>query len=344
MSSLFERGLLGILCRTGSCFLACCAAAISGDIAQAQFIYGVDVSHYQGSINWTSAKNAGTVFAFAKATEGVDFIDDTFTMNMTNARAAGVYIAPYHYARVDSFEGPTDATSEANDFVDAIQQYYQTPGYVLRPALDLEEVPNDGRAIKPYESQWVRDFMGVVQSRLGVTPIIYTNTNYATNYLESNISQYDLWLANWNYAPPSVPPSSADGIFNGWKFWQYTSSGSVAGIPGNVDRDVYRGTLAEMLAEFQGVKPTGDINSDGKVDGADFVKWQRNLGRTGASATFANGSANGDSTINAADLAVIESQFATAGALSSASAVPEPGAGALFWMAIIGAMRRRRAG
>src|SRR3954467_13441818 len=100
--------------RRASFVFAYAVAALLGRDVRAQFIYGVDVSTYQGTINWTTAKNAGTVFAFAKATEGADFIDSKFTTNMTNAIAAGVYISPYHFARVNSFEGPTDATSEAN--------------------------------------------------------------------------------------------------------------------------------------------------------------------------------------------------------------------------------------
>jgi len=324
--------------------VVCGLALSAAGTARAQFIYGVDVSSFQGTITtaeWTTAKNAGTVFAFCKATEGVDFIDSTFTTNMTNAAAAGVYIAPYHFARVDSFEGSTDATNEAHDFVEAIRPYYQTPGFVLRPALDLETVPDNGATIKTYESQWVRDFMSYVQTNLGVTPIIYCNTNYATNYLESNISQYDLWLANWNYTPPSVPPSSADGIFNGWKFWQYTDAGSVSGI-GTVDRDVYKGTLAQMLASFQGVKPSGDFNNSNKVDGFDFLTYQLNEGRTGSAATFARGNANGDMAIDSADLSILRAQFGTAGAVSALAAVPEPAGGTLGMMALIGLRHVKR--
>ncbi len=335
-----NRPLFPVLRLATTCLLVLAAAAS----ANAQFIYGVDVSTYQGTIttsDWTSAKNSGIQFAYCKATEGVGFVDSQFTNNMTSAMAAGVYIAPYHFARVDSSEGATDATSEAHDFVEAIRPYYQTPGFVLRPALDLETVPNDGRAIKPYESQWVRDFMTYVQTNLGVTPIIYTNTNYATNYLESDINQYNLWLANWNYTPPNVPPASADGIFRGWNFWQYADSGTVPGI-GSVDHDVYRGTLAQMLSFFQGVKPTGDVNNDGKVDGKDLLIWQRNVGRTGTAATFARGNANGDGTIDAADLAVMQAQWGTAGVASAVSAVPEPAAITLALIGALGLLRKSR--
>src|SRR5690349_13081852 len=80
----------------------------------AQYIYGIDVSNYQSTANWTSLKNAGTMFAFAKATEGVDFIDASFTKHMTNASAAGVYVGPYHFGRINSnISNPNDAIDEA---------------------------------------------------------------------------------------------------------------------------------------------------------------------------------------------------------------------------------------
>src|SRR5437868_11122779 len=87
---------------------------------------GVDVYSGQGAINWTSVKNAGTTFAFAKATEGVGFTDSSFATNMTAAKSAGVIIGPYHFARPDSFNtDPSDAANEANYFVNTIQSYYQ---------------------------------------------------------------------------------------------------------------------------------------------------------------------------------------------------------------------------
>jgi GH25 family lysozyme M1 (1,4-beta-N-acetylmuramidase) len=324
--------------------LAAGLAALLGAAAPAaaQFVHGIDVSTHQGVVNWTNVKNAGIQFAFAKATEGVDFVDSRFTLNMANAPAAGVYIGPYHYARPDSFENdPLDAAKEANDFVDAIQPYYNTPGFVLRPVVDMEESDLEGVANpKAFLSEWLRDFQAVVQSRLGFSAIVYSSTSYINSYYESNISQYPLWLANWNYAPPNVPPASADGIFNGWDFWQYTSTGSVGGIS-PVDRDVYQGTLAEMLAEFQGVAPHGDFDRDGDVDGADLSIWQRNVGLSGAAALFSRGNADGDWDVDAADLAIWKRDFAAAAA-PAAAAIPEPTTAALVLVAIAPLAAARR--
>src|SRR3954467_1740771 len=99
-----------------------------------EYQQGIDVSHFQGNIDWNAVRNAGIKFAFVKATEGVDFVDVNFQQYMTGAIAAGVPVGPYHFGRLSSGETiPTDAIDEANDFVDAIEQYYSSPGMVLRP-------------------------------------------------------------------------------------------------------------------------------------------------------------------------------------------------------------------
>lgn len=320
--------------------------AASGN-CNAQYIYGIDVSNYQSTANWTSLKNAGTMFAFAKATEGVDFIDASFTKHMTGASAAGVYVGPYHFGRINSnISNPNDAIDEANDFVDAIAPYYQQPGRFLRPVLDVENLPYSDTsanrsANKAYVSEWVRDFAGVVQSRLGLAPIIYCNTYYASTFLATDLTQYDLWVANYSYDPPEIPPASIDGVWNGWDIWQYTESGSVSGISGNVDRNVYQGTMDEFLTQFLAVPPTGDFNQDGSVDGDDFLVWQRNSGRT-SGVSLATGDANGDKVVNAADLQIWKTGFGGAASVASVSAIPEPATMTLAMAAGLALLKLRR--
>ena len=220
--------------------------------AQAQMQYGIDVSRFQGAINWTAVRSSGISFASAKATEGIDFVDVRFTQNMAGATAAGVYIGPYHFARPDSYNtDPSDAASEANDFVDAILPYYQGSPYTLRPVIDLERLANVGDLAqeKAFLSQWIRNFATVVRTRLGFDPIIYTSPSYANYVLDSDINQYPLWLASWTNDPNSPPPPGYTGIWNNWTFWQYSSTGSVPGISGNVDLDIFAGSLAQ-LAQF----------------------------------------------------------------------------------------------
>ena len=297
--------------------------------SHAALIEGIDVSHWQGSINWNSVKNDGVKFAFAKATEGVDFIDSRYVQNMNSARAAGVLIGPYHFARPDSFESnPLDAANEANDFVDAIEPYYQVPGKFLRPVLDVERLPGAGdipagTTQKSFLSEWIRDFVAVVESRLGFAPLIYANSNYAKNYFESDLAQYDLWIARWTHNPLVTPTSSNLGIWNDWEFWQWTDSWRVAGIAGNVDGNLFDGTMQDLMQFVVGADPTADFDDDGDRDGADFLVWQRGLGITNG-ANQGNGDANWDAAVDQADLTVWQQQIGTVSALTVIQAVPEP--------------------
>jgi lysozyme len=295
----------------------------------AAFIEGIDVSHWQGNINWNSVKSDGVEFAYAKATEGVDFIDSKYVQNMNNARAAGVLIGPYHFARPDSFENnPLDAANEANDFVDAIEPYYQTPGKFLRPVLDVERLPDvgdipAGTTQKAFLSEWIRDFIAVVESRLGFAPLIYANSSYANNYLEPDLAQYDLWIARWTHSPSITPTPSNLGIWNDWEFWQWTDSWGVAGIAGNVDGDLFDGSMQDLMQFVVGADSTSDFDDDGDRDGADFLVWQRGLGISHG-ANPVDGDANWDGAVDTADLAVWQQQVGTVSSLAAIQAVPEP--------------------
>lgn len=306
-------------------------------------IQGIDVSHHQGSINWNLVTASGIQFAFCKATEGVDYIDPRFTVNMSGAIAAGLPIGPYHFARVNSGESiPTDAIDEANDFVDAIQGYYSGPGLVLRPVLDLETLPDSpiSTSIKSYTSKWVRDFCNTVQNRLGFAPLIYTNGNIAQNYLESDIANYDLWFAkptNTNLYAAAAPPTATNiGIWSDWEFWQWSWVGQINGISGNVDRNVFNGSLQELAASFVPGFLAGDYNGDNVVDASDYTMWRNTLDQTVKVGWGADGDLSG--VIDSGDYAVWKSAYGAGGAGSgsaSTSAIPEPPAVILIAMTLV---------
>ncbi len=314
-------------------------------------LMGVDVSRYQGTINWTSAKNNGVAFAFAKATEGVDYIDPQFTNNMNNARLAGVPIGPYHFARPDSGVGSVsdpvkqDAINEANDFVDAIKPYYDNhPGAYLAPVLDVESLPfptgTSTTTQRAYLSAWVKDFNSVVQSRLGLDVIIYTGGNYAQSYLTSDLASFDLWFAKPTGSTSVNPPTSANmGIWNDYLFWQYSWTGSISGISGDVDLDTFRGTLNDLQAYIVGGEPplAGDYNGDGVVDAADYTKWRDTWTRTN---TDLSADGNKSGAIDAGDRDVWAANYgAVAG---SAAGVPEPTGIAVFVSLLATALLGRR--
>jgi lysozyme len=312
-------------------FRAALAAIVVGWCLPAfAVVQGIDVSNHQGAINWASVKAGGIQFAFCKATEGVDFVDARFTANMANANAAGVLIGPYHYGRPDSnSSNPLDAFNEANDFVDAIAPYYNSAGLYLRPVLDVEEYLDLATVAqeRAYLSEWIRDFSDQVEARLGVLPIIYTNGNYAQNYLEANIADHDLWFAKPtttnNYAAASPPTAANLGIWDEWKFWQWSWTGNVGGI-NPVDRNAFAGEMVD-LAEYVVGFDQGDYNKNGVVDAADFTLWRNTMGQAVLPGRGADGNLNG--VIDAGDYAVWKSKFGTAGSGAGAVAgisVPEP--------------------
>ncbi len=103
----------------------------TGGQVVAQFVDGIDVSHWQGTINWTSVKNSGVEFAFMKATQGNGYVDPTFHTNIRNATAAGVLVGPYHFCDVDTDSGnPLDPVNEANNFLSQIEPYYNSGLYL----------------------------------------------------------------------------------------------------------------------------------------------------------------------------------------------------------------------
>jgi len=203
------------------------------------YIQGIDVSHYQGDISWSEVYGAGYRFAFVKASEGVGWIDPNFVTNMDNGSDAGLLMGAYHFARPDL---GNDAQDEALCFVSVARNYLK--GGYLRPALDLEVGSSLG---KEALSNWVHEWMETVKNETGIEPIIYVSSNYANNYLDNSVAKYDLWIAHWTYDPATSPNT---GIWNSWDFWQYSNNGSVPGISGDVDLDLFNGDIPRLYGAF----------------------------------------------------------------------------------------------
>jgi GH25 family lysozyme M1 (1,4-beta-N-acetylmuramidase) len=227
---------------------------ISGALAARDV--GIDASHFQGTItaaNWTSIHSAGKDFAWAKADEGATntFNDAQFIANMTNGNNAGVLMGAYHFARPET---NSDATLEAAHFLSVVQPNGPSgsPNYLaagfMRPVVDMETDGVATTAGRAYLSGWANSFINYVVAHgggSGVAPLIYCNSNYASNYFDSSVSSRDLWIANYlsgtNPPAPTGNPPAGTGVWSNWAFWQYSSSGAVSGISGNVDLDVANG-------------------------------------------------------------------------------------------------------
>jgi GH25 family lysozyme M1 (1,4-beta-N-acetylmuramidase) len=202
---------------------------------------GIDVSHWQGTINWTKVAAAGKKFAIIKATDGqvqADgklYIDPMYATNHAEAKAAGLWTGAYHFARPSTNAG--DAVAEADHFASVMK----LGAGDLIPALDLED--NGGMSIAALQT-WVTRFVDEVYAKIGMRPMIYTSPSFWKNKMGDTRKLADagyktLWIAHWGVAAPTVPAQNWGG--HGWTFWQYTSDGSVSGITGRVDLDRFNG-------------------------------------------------------------------------------------------------------
>jgi lysozyme len=195
-------------------------------------IEGIDVSHLQGTVDWTQVRQAGKSFAFLKVTDGITWTDPQFAINWSGTLAAGLLRGAYHY-----YETNDDPTSQAENFLNAV---HLAPGD-LPPVVDIEALKTGSTA-----SQVVADlqtWLDVIKKGTGRVPMIYTNNSFWSTLDTSAFGHYPLWIAEYGVASPRLPAGWAS-----WTFWQSSESGSVAGVTGTVDLDVFSGTLAELGA------------------------------------------------------------------------------------------------
>jgi len=209
------------------------------------YVPGIDVSHWNGVIDWKQVRGDGIRFAFIKATEGDTYEDDTFPPNWKGAKSVSILRGAYHFFRPN-----IDAKKQADLFIN----YVKNTGDLgeLPPVLDLEvQDAQPNHVIISRSKAW----LDRVQSQLGKRPLIYSSPSF----LKFQFSElgggppawtkdYDLWLANYD-PTPWLPPG-----WPRWKFWQHSKTGVVNGIDELVDLDWFNGTLDELF-EYAGAAP-----------------------------------------------------------------------------------------
>jgi lysozyme len=223
--------------------------------ADAERKRGIDVSRFQGRIDWKRVGGTRVEFAFVQASRGsgADCAveptrcgpDEFYDRNYDRARENGIRVGPYHRAFTGG-EGrlgiKRDSRREAKVFLAEVGELQSQD---LRPVLDVETPFGD---LDPQELRiWVRNWLTKVEKELGAQPIIYTNYSswQATGDTTSFARQgYPLWVANFDVETPKVPALNWDGL--GWSVWQYTNTGHVRGIAGNVDENVARVSLNSL--------------------------------------------------------------------------------------------------
>ncbi len=202
--------------------------------ANSHQVHGIDVSKWQGEIDWRAVKAAGTKFAFIKATEGGDHIDDRFLQNWNAAKAADVPRAAYHFVYWCRL-----ASEQASWF----KQNVPRDPDALPPVLDLEWNSHSKtcpqRIGRELALEKIRLLLREMEAHTGKRPVIYTDIPFHRDVLQGELRDYQFWLRSVAAEPHERYDSRQ------WVFWQWTTTGRVPGIRGNVDRNVFAGTDAQ---------------------------------------------------------------------------------------------------
>jgi lysozyme len=194
-------------------------------------IAGIDLSKWQGVVDFAKIKAAGTVYVFIKVTQGATGVDPDYARNIADARHAGLYAGSYHFYTTDH-----DAQSQ---FANLSAHLDLKPGD-LPPVVDIEILSSDSL---PNLTDELKKLLDLIEGKYGVEPILYSGANFANEYL-TGFGAYPLWLAEYTAAPVPKLPSG----WSVWTFWQYSQTGSVAGVNGTVDLDRFNGTLDQLKA------------------------------------------------------------------------------------------------
>jgi lysozyme len=205
-------------------------------------VHGIDVSKFQGDIDWNAVASSGVKFAWIKATEGGDRADARFQANWTAAKAAGVPRGAYHF--VYWCRSPMEEMA-------FFEQNAPVEDDALPPVLDVEATPTSPTCHRHLTQDGAIADMKVMLEEMerhyGKRPIIYTTVDFYEAILSDGaFSDYPIWVRSTKHHPAVKYGSRA------WAFWQYQSDGQTPGINGNVDRDVFYGTKAQWDAFLRG--------------------------------------------------------------------------------------------
>ncbi len=218
--------------------------------AQANNLFGIDVSNNNGSVNWSSVHANGAEFAFCKATEGNYFQDGTYNANMSNGKNAGLKMGAYDFGRPDQ----NCASTEANYFWSFAGGKISADGKTIFPVIDFEVF---GHACQPSYTDWINAWGGYVQGKTSAAmhPIVYASACSGMCDLTTSCT-LEAWVAIYNgqnlyTGHPWTSCASCNFKQPGgqyWVWWQVTSSGSIGGVSGSCDFDAYFSTLSHMVA------------------------------------------------------------------------------------------------
>ncbi|NIK80012.1 lysozyme [Paenibacillus castaneae] len=195
-------------------------------------VRGLDVSHYQGNVDWKTVAEAGKYdFVYMKATEGHDYTDDTFEGNWEQAKVSGLLVGAYHF-----FSSRSTGEQQADQFIAVVPNEEKS----LPPVIDLEialthDVDTIQRELKAMSAK--------LETAYDKKPILYVTYDTYNTYVSNGFDDYDIWIRDIVKYPTLKGKKE-------WMFWQYCNRGRVKGIDAYVDINVFKGSQSEFDKRF----------------------------------------------------------------------------------------------
>lgn len=197
---------------------------------------GIDVSQWQGNINFQEVKQAGIELVYMKASEGTDLVDPYFYQNYTKAVNAGLPVGFYHYLTARSI---SSARQEAYHFLD-VTKGLDSMGKMV---MDLEDLTGLTRT---EINEIALSFLETIEEASNKKAAVYMDAFDASAYPDRELAAYALWIAQYDVNAPDM-----DNPWDDWAGWQYTDMGKTNGIQGNVDRDIYKEAMLDREGTVQ---------------------------------------------------------------------------------------------
>ncbi len=273
-----SRASLAALALVGASSLAGCAAETKGagvgassDVdpesvkcADGPTVEGIDVSYYQGTIDWAKVKASGIAFGIARINDGT-FNDPTFARNWRDMKTAGLIRGAYQFFRPNE-----DVTTQANVAIAAVGTLGDGD---LPVTLDVEVTGSESASVI---ASRIKSWVDQVEAGTGKRPIIYTGKYFWQDSVASTaFAGYPLWIAAYGPTCPNIPVP-----WTNWKFFQYSDNGATPGVSGTgIDHDRFNGTLADLEAFANG---TGSSGGTGAGTGSGSGSGGGTGGGTGA--------------------------------------------------------------
>jgi lysozyme len=197
-------------------------------------VHGIDVSKYQGMIDWNAVRRSGVAFAFIKATEGGDRVDDRFREYWAQSKRSGVHRGAYHF-----YYFCRPAIEQAKWFM----RHVPRERGMLPPVLDMEWNPQSPSCKTRPPAAKVRSemkvFLDALERHYGKRPVIYTTPDFYEHNIAGHFHGEKFWLRTVKAHPRVIYPGRK------WHFWQYTGTGVVPGVNGDTDINVFAGSKSD---------------------------------------------------------------------------------------------------